>query len=652
MAQYKVFVAGKPFDCDAKVVTWHESGWDSSAERCVLEPGRCAGGVSAYSEKAINRRPNRFWYRPGLPHNKHPDLKAVQKIVRMFTIHHDGCPDARTCFKVLHDERGISCHFIIDNDGTIYQTLDLGLMGFQAAGFNPHSIGVELCNRGDAKKYPGYYEQGRQTRGRKRTTSTVKVHGHVYLAYDFNPEQVQALEELARCLRYALPNLPVDYPKDPKNPGQQAWGEIPNPKAFSGYMGHYHQTLRKWDPGPFDFKKFCDRVRGQACFPVTTKKLDAGRCEEIPKDSEELRASTDALYKLNDTAAGGFFPVGPWGDKRLWHGGVHLVKGKGDPVHAPFAGNIVAARMGPPSPVGSTNFVLMRHDMTVGTHSIRFWALYYHLADEKDAATPLEWMTSSKDWNPDKRGAVQLLNEPVTAGAHIGRVGTAGPGAASGAQLHFAIFSRDPFVGDLEMLGLETPGKWTQIDGTAGGRFCDTKEILDLIDKNRDGTITEREVADFFRGDSQRSAMHYFAVMFKSEWSGTADEWKLALKTAKDFADIDDRTLGRYIDDQITPNLWWTKDVAAHTGLSRDGVVIHYHPISFVKFVNEKMLETMAAEEGIGKYDVGEASATPEGVTDDREDLEGSSFFSEEDVAVADDSDQYPLERLVQGFDE
>ena len=73
---------------------------------------------------------------------------------------------------MLHDERGLSCHFIIDNDGTIYQGLDLALMGFQAGGFNAHSIGVELCNRGDAKKYAGYYETGRASRDRNAPQTT------------------------------------------------------------------------------------------------------------------------------------------------------------------------------------------------------------------------------------------------------------------------------------------------------------------------------------------------------------------------------------------------------------------------------------------------------------------------------------------------
>lgn len=649
MGMSKVIVAGKEFDCDAKVVNWKESGWDSTAERCVIQTKECAGGITAYSDKAKNRRPNRYSFRPGLGKTLYPDLKAAQALVRMFTVHHDGCPNAKTCFQVLHDERGLSCHFIIDNDGTIYQCLDLALMGFQAGGFNAHSIGVELCNRGDAKKYPGYYD-GKASRGPKRTTDTVKVHGHTYLAYNYTEVQFRAFQELARCLRYALPNMPIDYPKDPKNPGQQAWGEIPNPQAFSGYMGHYHQTLRKWDPGPFDFKKFCDGVRGEACFPVTTQKLEPGRCQAIPTDTDELKKQTDQLYALNEAAQGGFFPVGPWGQKRLWHGGVHLAKNKGEPVSSPFPGLIVAARMGPPGPLGSTNFALVRHDMSVGPESIRFYALYYHLDDERGDGAP-EWMTESKTWNASAGGQVQLLEEPVQAGARIGRVGVAGPSHASGAQLHLQIFAREPFVEDVQRIGIPA-NIWTVLDGTLGGRFCELTEIIEVIDKNKDGTVEDKEVLDAFRGTS-RDVFHNFAVLFQSEWYGTSESWVAALKTSRDFSSVKDAELSRYVDDQIKPNLWWDKPLAKHARLPTDGIVWHFHPVAFIKFINEKLLEAAADSDGIGKYDISDASITPDTVTDDREDEDGSSFASEKELKGIDVVvNEIPLEELVQGFQE
>ena len=74
-------------------------------------------------------------------------LERLKQVVRQFVIHHDGCMDSRSCFQVLHNERGLSVHFLIDNDGTIFQTLDLvdcaGSPFADVAGFDSW--------RGDAK---------------------------------------------------------------------------------------------------------------------------------------------------------------------------------------------------------------------------------------------------------------------------------------------------------------------------------------------------------------------------------------------------------------------------------------------------------------------------------------------------------------------
>src|SRR5262245_43453849 len=51
------------------------------------------------------------------------DLDALRKVVDQFVIHYDVCGTSRACFRVLHDTRGLSVHFLLDVDGTIYQTL-------------------------------------------------------------------------------------------------------------------------------------------------------------------------------------------------------------------------------------------------------------------------------------------------------------------------------------------------------------------------------------------------------------------------------------------------------------------------------------------------------------------------------------------------
>src|SRR5207237_641967 len=125
-----------------------------------------------------------------------------------------------------------------------------------------------------------------------------------------------------------------------------------------------------------------------------------------------------------DRADGGFFPVGPWGDTALWHGGIHVIGKSGAGVYASYPGRLVAARMGRDSASGSVNFVLLRHEMTLGAKKIQFYSLYMHLADETRRDAPADWMAKGAWKSSGRRGQVTLLDEPIEAGALIGHVGT------------------------------------------------------------------------------------------------------------------------------------------------------------------------------------------------------------------------------------
>ena len=68
-----------------------------------------------WSEKGgLESKPGHFYDYSGRPARK----------IRYFVNHWDVCLSSMSCQSVL-DRRGISVHFLIDNDGTIYQTLDL-----------------------------------------------------------------------------------------------------------------------------------------------------------------------------------------------------------------------------------------------------------------------------------------------------------------------------------------------------------------------------------------------------------------------------------------------------------------------------------------------------------------------------------------------
>ena len=507
----KIWVAGVPFDIEARTFRWDEGPrFNANIPACTgPDASACAatGGILPFSPTAKNRSPKRFSTRPRLRSmGTSPTLRATQAVINQCILHHDGCADAKMCFHVLHNERGLSCHFLLDNNGDLYQTLDLAFMAYHAAQFNTNSIGIEISNRGDTKLDPNYYAK----KGVKRDIVTCKIHGHVYSTFDYTPAQYATMKALARALTKALPNLPLEYPQD--LPGHQSWGLLPNPYAYAGYLGHYHTTTRKWDPGPFDFKKYIKDIRGSMSYPIFPRKddnKDPRLIPVVPAEVEKIKGETDKLYAKNENEAdGGFFPIGPFtGDAQLWHGGIHFVGEMRQRVFAPFPGRLVAARMGPaPGTVGSTNFVLLRHHLTVGARRLEFHTLYYHLYDETrtdpnaDPAGAPEWMQGAAWKSQGKHGQVVYLDEPIEAGKVIGRMGLAGPAEVARYQLHFEAFSEDDLMRTIDAATGESTvaAGWTFVDGTSGGRFCDARQIRDLIDRDRDGQLTTPELTSFY----------------------------------------------------------------------------------------------------------------------------------------------------------
>ncbi|MBA3464762.1 MAG: N-acetylmuramoyl-L-alanine amidase [Deltaproteobacteria bacterium] len=657
-----LIIANETFKIDAPVVNWREGPrWDATSVYCqptdtdprppcipmAGKPGHVPYGKipSAYVQ--------RYMTRPALRrYGNNPPLEAVKSVIRQFVVHHDGCASSDMAFSVMQNERGLSCHFLIDNDGTIFQTIDLALAAYHAAEWNSASIGVELCNRGDVKLDPNYYSKGKH--GPNRNVVPCKINGHTFLAFDYTPAQYTSFQQLGRALLRFLPNLPAEYPQS--SPGVAHWGTLPAQGSggsfgFAGYIAHYHLTGQKWDPGPFDFKKFCSGLRGQLCFPLFPRG-EPKKGEDrplIPAIADDLKADTDELFKSNEVKAdGGFFPVGPWGETRLWHGGAHITAKDGAPVFAPFPGRIVVARMGAESPVGSMNFVLLRHDMTLGTSKVQFYSLYMHIANElKDSKQQPEWMTKPDgSWKKQnaKGGTVVLLDDPIEAGALIGHVGKVGPGEYSKAQIHIEFFANSElFVG--------VPGSpFDVVDGTAGGRFCDAPKINDLIDQNHDGKLSRQEISNFYSGGAG-SQMRSIVTFHVSEWT-PEPSWADALRVPKDFKDMKPAEIDQMIAEQITPGLWWDPAVAKHAKLAPNGEVYHYNPVFFLRWFNQQLLDAaVLAPPAASEKD---AKDIPKDMLDDfgvNSDKDGSSMRSEGEGAEDSCNKNLGLAELSAGFD-
>lgn len=205
------------------------------------------------------------------------DLPTLQKVVDQFVLHFDVCGVSRTCFNVLHDHRGLSVHFMLDLDGTIYQTLDVKERAWHATVSNARSVGIEIANMGAygkeedsplekwyAKDSTGQTyitiperlgDGGIRTpnfKGRPARNEAVvgEVQGRTMTQYDFTPEQYRALAHLTAALTQVLPLIKCDYPRDAD--GKLITRKLDDEQLqnYQGVIGHYHIQKNKTDPGP------------------------------------------------------------------------------------------------------------------------------------------------------------------------------------------------------------------------------------------------------------------------------------------------------------------------------------------------------------------------------------------------------------------
>lgn len=617
-----IIVCGQRFDVGQRVVTYADDAQfsaytlhrtDKPSEIYPFQPAKGMGQMAGrYRERRLI--------------GSDRSIERLKQVIRQFVVHHDGCQDSKTCFHVLHNERGLSVHFLIDNDGTIYQTLDLVDCAFQAAGVNEISIGVELANRGDAQRFPNDYHG-------KRDKVTCTIQGHQFLAYAYTKAQMDTMISLGKSLARIFPNLPQSYPQVNGDP---LWRAMPDPREFQGYLGHYHVTDQKWDPGPFDFKYFASKIRGKSVFPVVL----SGDKPDLPDDPADAERLAESYYENNEQGEGGYFPVGPIGESRLWHGGAHIRADKGTPVYAPFGGKLVAARMTDDCTVGSRNFVLLKHELAVGSANLKFWSLFFHLDEEQRGPGAPSWYAREGGKLADDPVA---LNVEVGAGELIGHVGEAGPPGRFEGQIHVEIFSAD------EIGEMVEPGFWKTIDGAGMGRFCSAPEVVDKIDKGakRDGLLSRLELMNFFHADPGREEFHKLAVRHLTEWADNND-WEIALARTKDFAAMPASQRKRLFHDQIQPVLWWTDEVADGAGLPSDKIVWSYHPITFIVWLHNRMRSMNTAGKGITSAADFNGKAAPSHIKDDGDATEG--FTDDEDILFGAAGKKLDLEDLANGY--
>ena len=290
-----IIACGQPIPIGTRVVLWDEPG-GYNAYRDVLHFGPPSNGANTPPDGKLRyeagRRTKgddpRQLVEPGST-----DLEALRRAVDLFVVHYDVCGTSERCFLVLHDRRCLSVHFLLDVDGTIYQTLDLRERAWHAGRHNTRSVGVEIANIGsrpitDAKglaEIDAWYERDERglrldppdwvnmdsvaTPGFVGYSAQAEriqgwIQGHERAQYDFTPEQYRSLVLLAAGLCRALPRIEADAPRDAHGKVLDRVMDPAGLAGFQGIVGHHHISAVKQDPGPaFAWESFLRDVRAE-----------------------------------------------------------------------------------------------------------------------------------------------------------------------------------------------------------------------------------------------------------------------------------------------------------------------------------------------------------------------------------------------------
>tara|TARA_Y100000034_G_scaffold12760_1_gene13397 strand:- start:745 stop:1677 length:933 start_codon:yes stop_codon:yes gene_type:complete len=182
-----------------------------------------------------------------------------KRTIRYFVNHWDVCLSSTSCQRVL-DRRGVSVHFLIDNDGTIYQTLDMQHAAWHAGSSrtNRPSVGVEITNA-YYTKYQEWYEKNGH--GPRAIVDDAWVHGKELSPFlDFYPVQLKALKALWKAIHGAT-GIPYKAPVNQFDKTSTKYEQEVAYGKFSGFVSHYHISKGKIDCAGLDIKTLLDEVK-------------------------------------------------------------------------------------------------------------------------------------------------------------------------------------------------------------------------------------------------------------------------------------------------------------------------------------------------------------------------------------------------------
>lgn len=293
----EIVIAGQLFHTGTPVVLWMDPGGYDAYRVDKRFSDFDHRDFQTWSDEDKAKDPQRYNLRT---HNMTEDeleqvrgggweLEKLRDVVDQFVIHYDVCGTSQRCFNVLHDHRHLSVHFMLDIDGTLYQTLDAKERAWHAGTANSRSIGIEIANMGayaesEDKPWERWYakdDQGRTyiTVPNQSDAESIRtpnfvgyparnepvvgvIQGKVREQYDLTNEQYDALIKLTATLHRVLPKIALQYPVDEEGQLIPHLLSEEQQASYQGLIGHYHVSGRKADPGPaFDWDRVVNGAR-------------------------------------------------------------------------------------------------------------------------------------------------------------------------------------------------------------------------------------------------------------------------------------------------------------------------------------------------------------------------------------------------------
>jgi hypothetical protein len=231
---------GQLYDVGFEVIKWNDQG-----------------GYNGYKE------PKRIF-----PRNT-KGKKNIFDIITQLVVHHSGQDrkNPSIMFDVLWNQRSLSVHFAIEDNGMIYQFVDAIEKTSHASDVNNISIGCECCHFPQAWQDKNYYSElnNKKTGNLPHKIIKQSYFGVEREVYSFTDQTINSLASLYACCWNVIgKNRTEKYfglfdqsPKFPRDLNKQIpRHKIENYVAHVGLIGHLHCNEEKVDPAGLDFDSF------------------------------------------------------------------------------------------------------------------------------------------------------------------------------------------------------------------------------------------------------------------------------------------------------------------------------------------------------------------------------------------------------------